>query len=203
MSALAAEIAWTGTAFRTFADERPEHERWELIDGRPVMQASASLRHQIIAGNAVRLMNAALERGGSGLIAIESFMVDIAEASPGQMYVPDVLVVEPDEAEGQENATSVPLAVVEIVSPSDRRRLPRSDLRRVEVKLHHYRALTSCRTILLIEQDRVEIVAHLRSADGWTEQRFNDPDEPLSIPALGLACTVGDFYARTPLGQRR
>jgi Uma2 family endonuclease len=47
--------------FRGFLEGRPEEERWELIDGLPVMMAPPTKAHQRIASNLERLLNDALE----------------------------------------------------------------------------------------------------------------------------------------------
>ena len=48
-------------AFRAFYDGRPDEERWELIDGVPMMMAPPTFVHQRIASNLERLFNDALE----------------------------------------------------------------------------------------------------------------------------------------------
>src|SRR3954447_6360662 len=37
--------------FFAFTDSRPDDERWELIDGEPILNATPSFLHQRIAGN--------------------------------------------------------------------------------------------------------------------------------------------------------
>jgi Uma2 family endonuclease len=49
-------------AFRNWAASRPDEERWELIDGMPMMMAPPTRDHQRIASNLERLLNDALER---------------------------------------------------------------------------------------------------------------------------------------------
>ena len=39
--------------FFAFTATRPDDEKWELIEGEPVLNASASLHHQIIASNLI------------------------------------------------------------------------------------------------------------------------------------------------------
>src|SRR6516164_408420 len=46
--------------FRTFQDGRPDHERWELIAGVPMMMAPPTIAHNRIASNLERLLNDAL-----------------------------------------------------------------------------------------------------------------------------------------------
>ena len=47
--------------FRGFLEGRPDEERWELIEGVPVMMAPPTLAHQLIASNLQRLLHEALE----------------------------------------------------------------------------------------------------------------------------------------------
>src|SRR5258705_2733865 len=48
--------------FHAFRDERPKEEKWELIDGVPMMMPPPTLVHQRIAANLDRLLNAHLEK---------------------------------------------------------------------------------------------------------------------------------------------
>jgi hypothetical protein len=41
----------TAEEFFAFTETRPDEEKWELIEGEPVMNASASRPHQRISGN--------------------------------------------------------------------------------------------------------------------------------------------------------
>lgn len=40
--------------FYTFTDARPDEEKWELIDGEPILNAAPSYHHQRILGNLLR-----------------------------------------------------------------------------------------------------------------------------------------------------
>jgi Uma2 family endonuclease len=46
--------------FHAFRDERPKEEKWELIDGVPMMMPPPTLVHQRIARNLEALLNAHL-----------------------------------------------------------------------------------------------------------------------------------------------
>jgi Uma2 family endonuclease len=59
----------SGPAFREFQDHRPDHERWELIAGVPMMMSPPTIAHNRIAGNLERLLNEALERHAPTRIA--------------------------------------------------------------------------------------------------------------------------------------
>jgi Uma2 family endonuclease len=48
-------------AFRNWVVSRPDEERWELVDGTPMMMAPPTRDHQRIASNLERLLNDAIE----------------------------------------------------------------------------------------------------------------------------------------------
>jgi Uma2 family endonuclease len=54
----------TVEAFLAYVDARPDRERWELLDGRPVMMTSPTIRHELIAGNIDRTLASALRPRG-------------------------------------------------------------------------------------------------------------------------------------------
>ena len=51
--------------FLAFYEERPPHEKWELIEGEPVMSPSATDWHQVNAGNIYMAIGNAKLRAGS------------------------------------------------------------------------------------------------------------------------------------------
>ena len=52
--------------FYEFTDRRPDEEKWELIDGVPMMMPPPTLMHQRIAANLDRMLNAHLEAAKPG-----------------------------------------------------------------------------------------------------------------------------------------
>lgn len=188
--------------FMAFLEPRPEHERWELFDGVAVMQANASLTHQVIASSIARLIDDALMRQNSTWTAIAHGMVDLSSVLADNLFIPDVLVLDMEGIEPLQHYTSECIMAVEIVSPSDRRRMGRGLNRKIEVKTERYRALPRCEAVLIVEQDRMDATLHLRGQDGWSDRHIVDPDEEVAIPLVGLVCRLRDFYLRTSLVRR-
>jgi hypothetical protein len=62
-----------------------------------------------------------------------------------------------------------------------------------------YRAHPSCTCILLVRQDRLEVIVDSRTGDGWRSQMLYGSDE-LNLPEFGLTCLSRDVYRDTPLG---
>jgi Uma2 family endonuclease len=175
-------------AFRTWLASRPDEERWELIAGVPVMMTPPNRRHQRIASNLEALLNAALKSHDPGLAAYHDIGVNIVSTVPYDPE-PDVAVIREDENPDPRYAERFYL-VAEVLSESDRGV--------IESKREIYRAHSSCRCILLVRQDRVEVTVDRRVGDGWVSQVLVGSDE-LVVPEFGLACAVRDMYRDTPL----
>jgi Uma2 family endonuclease len=176
-------------SFRTWLASRPDEEHWELIEGVPMMMTPPNRRHQRIASNLESLLNAALKRHDPMLVAYHDIGVNIVSTVPYDPE-PDVAVIREDENPDPRYADRFYL-VAEVLSESDRGI--------IESKRDIYRAHPSCTCILLVRQDRSEIVVDRRTADGWRSQVLHAADE-LAVPELGLICLVKDVYRDTPLG---
>src|SRR6202162_1872789 len=175
--------------FRAWLESRPDEEPWELIEGVPMMMAPPNRRHQRIASNLETLLNAALERHDPRLAAYHDIGVNITSTVPYDPE-PDVAVVREDENPDPRYADRFYL-VAEVLSDTDKGI--------IESKRDIYRAHPSCTCILLVRQDRLEIIVDRRTADGWRSQVLHATDE-LTVPEFGLTCLVADVYRDTPLG---
>ena len=191
----------TREGFLAFLDDRPDEERWELFDGVPLMQANPRLTHQIIAMNLAKLIDAAAAGMHPSWAAVPQGMVDLTGIFPGNMYIPDVMVLDTGGVDLTSSYTAKCIVAAEVVSPSDRRRIGRGLGRKIEVKTERYRALPGCEAVLIVEQDRVETAVHLRTAEGWTIEHLSGPAAELFLPVVGLRCRLADLYVRTPLAS--
>ena len=186
-------------SFRDFVASRPDEEKWELIEGRFVMQAQPSIDHQIMAGNLDRRLSEGLERIGSDRIVIQNPAIDLRPAIEGNTYVPDVAVIDQSDVEPGRTVSGSCYLAAEIISPSDRRKPSGTNREKIAIKLAGYQALPMCEAVLLIEQRVITVTLATRAGGGWITQRLTDPDDRLTLPAVGLDCRIGDFYARTSL----
>jgi Uma2 family endonuclease len=177
-------------SFRAWLASRPDEEHWELIEGVPMMMAPPNRRHQRIASNLENLLNAALRRHDPRLAAYQNIGVNIASTVPYDPE-PDVAVIREDENPDPRYADRFYL-VAEVLSESD------TDV--IESKRDIYRAHPSCICILLVRQDRAEIIVEERTADGWRSRTLGAAADELALPEFGLACPIGDVYRDTPLG---
>src|SRR5437868_8200822 len=173
-------------SFRAWLASRPDEERWELIEGVPMMMTPPSRRHQRIASNLEMLLNTALRRFDPAFAAYHDIGVNIVSVLPYDPE-PDVVVIREDENPDPRYAERFYLAA-EVLSESDKSI--------IESKRDIYRAHPSCTCILLVQQDQIEISVELRSADNWRSYALHRSDD-LILPDFGLKCPITDVYRDT------
>jgi Uma2 family endonuclease len=113
-----------------------------------MMMTPPNRRHQRIASNLEALLNAALKRRDPTLAAYQNIGINIAATAPYDPE-PDVAVIRESENPDPRYADRFYL-VAEVLSESDRAI--------IESKRDIYRAHPLCTCILLIRQDRAEVV---------------------------------------------
>ena len=186
----------TAAAFRAFQHGRPDHERWELIAGVPMMMTRPTIAHNRIAGNLERLLNDALDRHDPSKLATQRPGIELGSAA--YRPEPDVGVIDANYAAGQRFVERAYL-LAEIVSPTDEFPVPGTAGRWIDVKQQIYLAHDACEALLMIEQDRIEVRADIRTPSGWHAVQLRAPADELLLPTFGLRCRVADFYHGTPL----
>ncbi|MCB8838437.1 Uma2 family endonuclease [Aurantimonas sp. VKM B-3413] len=176
--------------FLRFLEARGEGERWELIDGEPVlMMHPPSLKHQIIGQNLERLLNDALESQGSKMFAIREIGLAV-EDRPSFRPQADVAVIDDDHGDNPYFAERFYL-VAEVLSDSN-------TLEYVSTKRLRYTEHSGCLYVLILSQaDRaVEIWSR---GEGWQGRVYRSPDDRIDLPEFGFSCALRDLYARTDL----
>jgi len=181
-------------AFRSWVESRPDRERWELIAGVPMMMAPPTKAHQRIVANLDRLLGDALEKHHPEWISYQSVGLNLAPVAPDYDPEPDVVVVDADAPGPDERYSDRFYLAAEIVSTSDRKT--------VENKREVYKRHPDCRCVLVIQQNRFDVVVALLTKAGWTECRLTKPDDELILEEYGLRCTVADLYRGTALQPR-
>jgi Uma2 family endonuclease len=184
--------------FRAFEERRPEHERWELIAGIPIMMVPPTIAHSRIAGNLERLLNDSLAAHDPTRLATQRLGVELA--SGDYKPEPDVAVIDADYQPKQRFVDRVYL-VAEVVSDTDEVNVPDTAKRWIDMKREIYLDHAPCEAVLLIEQDRMEVRLDVRTEGGWTSSTLGSADG-LNLPAFGLRCAVADLYEGTPLRPR-
>jgi len=180
-------------AFRAFYQGRPDEERWELIDGVPMMMALPTFVHQRIASNLERALNDALETHQPAWAAYQRGGLNLKRTVSNYDPEPDVVVVDVVLAPEQHYADRFYLAA-EVVSDSDRKALTG---KREICKLHPH-----CLCVLTVRQDRCHVRIDTRTSDGWQVKLLSKSNDVLALSGFGMHCRIGDLYKGTPLHPR-
>ena len=178
--------------FHGFRDDRPKEEKWELIDGHPVVMTSPSLVHQRISGNIENLLNDRLDR------VMPAWRADreIGLLIPQDLKFnpePDVTVIDTEIGIGQLYAERF-YFVVEVLSGSDKPWV-------LKAKLTYYQQHAPCFGVLFVRQDQIAAELFLRKAD-WVKADLAVPNARLDLPILGDLGPLSDLYRFTPLSLR-
>ncbi len=172
--------------FFAFTATRPDNEKWELIEGEPILNASASFLHQIIASNLIVLLGQFDRETDANWAAVPGIGVRLSAID---VPVPDVLIRPNNTLVGVECDDMI--IAFEVLSPST----ADYDLR---WKRKAYASLPSLAQYVVVAQDAVEVVSYDRAA-GFAERRFEAVDAQLDLPAIGVRLTLRDIYRGTGL----
>lgn len=167
-------------AFLSWAQEH--EERYELVDGRVVMMAGASLNH----GRVVSNLHFALRRQLSpGWEVVLDFGLD---SGPATLRCPDILVHQRGR-DGTTFTTSEPVMLTEVLSPS-------SEALDLGDKASEYLQLPSLHAYLVLAQNE---------AKAWLWQRRDSAfvpgptviagiDRSIAIDALAIDLSLAEIY---------
>lgn len=175
--------------FYAFTDARPDEEKWELIDGEPILNAAPSNLHQLILGNLVAALTTEERRISASWRAIPGIGVLVSGTSRPE---PDVMVL-PRQV-GRDRArrdTTDAIVLFEIMSPSTAGR----DLK---WKRTAYTSQPSLTHYVIVAQDAVDVVVFARDA-GFEERRLHAIDATLELPSLGVSLPLSEIYRDTGL----
>jgi Uma2 family endonuclease len=193
MNALPArvDLAMTVEEFLAFADARPETERWELIDGLPVMMTNPSLDHDVIVGNLIVSITPRLRPRGCRVH--HSVLLRRSDRNDFGA-VPD-LVIRCGPVDGRRRTLSDAIGVIEVLSPSTMS-YDRGD------KLRHYLAMQTLRHIALVYQTEMRVEIWTRDLEGaWPAEAsvLRSTDERLDLNAVDVSVALSDIYVDTSL----
>ena len=173
--------------FLAFLEPRPHHERWELIDGEPVMMNPPKLRHQKIGGNLAWELNSHFRGSRPELCALQEIGLHI----PGIRRFrprPDVAVID-DQVDLETSWADRFLLVAEVLSDSN-------TPRHIERKRQHYLQHPLNLYVLIIAQREVRVEIWSRSS-GWRQTILTRLDQELDLADLGLTIPLSRLYSGT------
>jgi Uma2 family endonuclease len=175
--------------FYAFTDTRPDEEKWELIGGEPVLNASPSRFHQWITLNVVVALKNREREIKAPWVVLSDIGVRVSEKDRPE---PDVLVYpcEHRRPDARRDCDDV-LVVFEVLSPS-------TEKRDLGWKRKVYPSLPSLTHYIAISQDAVDVMVFARD-DGFEGRRFRSLDEAIDLPSLGISLPVAEIYRDTGL----
>jgi Uma2 family endonuclease len=176
--------------FHAFRDERPKEEKWELIDGVPMMMPPPTITHVRIARNLETLLNARLAAVKPEWQADREVGVWL-KGDEKYNPEPDVTVIDTSHVLGQIYAQRF-YFVAEVLSESDKKAV-------LEAKLRYYQDHEHNHCVLLVHQDHIGAEQHNRDGGSWRHRHLVGPEELLTLPEIGTVGRLGDLYRSTPL----
>ena len=172
--------------FHAFTDGRPDEEKWELLDGEPVLNASPNYGHQRIVRNILASLIRIEDRERPAWEVIPGIGAKLSETSAPE---PDLLILPRTLMDGR-ICTDV-IVAIEILSASTARR----DLK---WKRTAYATLPALQHYAVIDQGKVSVTIFDR-ATGWQERRITGLQSSMDLPVLGIALALADLYDGTGL----
>jgi Uma2 family endonuclease len=176
--------------FLAFTDTRPDDERWELIEGVPVLNASPTDFHQVICGNILSYLLVHKAAHHSSWLPVLGIGTRVP-ASPQSLPQPDVFVLEGAPTGRPE--TEDALVLFEVLSKSNTKA---DQLWRRRV----YASIPNCQHYVTVSLKRAEMVAYDR-ASGWEPRKALGLTASLELASLGVTLPLASAYRYTPIGQ--
>ena len=168
----------------------------ELVDGFIVMQAGTTRLHERVAKRIFALLYASVDERAFDVTKAE-FGVRIRPGSGrGTILYPDVLVDRQSDRP-EERATSTPIVVVEVLSPS-------TDLRYLSTKLDSYKRCATLRHYLVLDQADPRVWDWSLGERGWPPEPafLEGMDKVVRLPAIGASVSLADVYRPLPPIER-
>ncbi|WP_293855809.1 Uma2 family endonuclease [uncultured Alsobacter sp.] len=172
--------------FVAFLDTRPDDEKWELVEGRPVLSPSPVFRHQVLVGNIILELGSVMRARRSSWAVVPGIGVKVDEFNAP---VPDVMVRPLDSLEG--SFCDDILVAFEVLSPGTASR-DRKWKRQV------YSALPSLQHYVVVSPSSIE-VSHFSRSDGFAGSILKDLSTTVELSALGVALPLASLYRDTDL----
>ena len=174
--------------FLAFADTRPDDERWELIDGVPVLSPGPTDDHQLIVANVLAALVTARRARAARWIAIPGVGTKAAPFTD-RLPQPDVMVK--GRAATGSRISEEALVLVEVLSRSNTRKDQ-------NWRLATYQHVVGAEHYVAVHQNQIAVIRYDR-AGGWQPYLYRDVHQALELPALDLKIPLAEIYEGTPL----
>ena len=159
--------------------------RYELFDGRVVMQQPQTWRHAELRTRIYILLAAAVEKAGVAFYAAPDGMT--VRISEHVAFEPDALLASLPKPEGSDVEIPNPVLIVEVLSPSTAKR----DLAE---KLAGYFRVPSVQHYLVIDPDDREVIWHRRAAADTLLPPLTIREGLLRLDPPGITLALADIF---------
>jgi Uma2 family endonuclease len=176
--------------FYDFTDRRPDEEKWELIDGEPVLNAAPSRLHQRIVKNVMVGLSRFEQTPGGAWEILPGLGVRVSDTERPE---PDVVIIprEGSSLDPLERDCDDVIVAFEVLSPS-------TSSRDLKWKRAAYTGMPALSHYVVIAQDAVNVVVFERAA-GFEERRLTSLSDLVEFPALGAVLPLSEIYRDTQL----
>jgi Uma2 family endonuclease len=176
--------------FLAFYEQRPAGEKWELIEGEPVLSPSPTDWHQVIANNTGAALVVAALSTNARWVPAQGVSTRVP-ASPRSLPQPDVMVFE-NPLGLRRPVKEDALVLFEILSDSN---TPKDQAWR----RRNYASVPNCRHYVTIDSRRVAVVRYDALAQWADAPELARLSDVLSLPALGIDIKLADIYRWVPV----
>ena len=174
--------------FLAFTDSRPDGEKWELIEGQPVMSPSPTEWHQTICTNILYALEHVKRTRGAPWFAMAG-VGTVVPISPRSLPQPDVFVKEGPPTD--KHTTEDALVIIEVLSRSNG---PKDRAWRKRV----YGSVPNCQHYVTVSTKTAEVIRHDRAAD-WRGTKSKGLAASLRLDAIDVLIPLREVYLWTPI----
>ena len=170
--------------YHALTDEAPDDERWELIEGEPVLNAAPSRRHQTIVQNVIVELGNRRREIGEPWIVIPGIGVRHPDDSLNEP-APDVAIL-PPTTDDTEHWTHDILVAFEVLSPWSLRR-------DMVTNRNFYTRLAPLTHYVVLAQDAMRAHVFAREAD-FEGRELTRADATIAFADIDTTLRLGDVY---------
>lgn len=188
LAKLAKADQMTVEEFLAYMEARPDGERWELIEGVAIMNASPTQWHQVITTNIVVALRAQMAATGAAWIPLIGVGTRVP-VSPNSLPQPDVYVQAGAAIDSP--ITDDAVVIFEVLSKSN----TKSDQ---AWRKRVYTSIRNCQHYVTVSMKKAEIMRYDR-ADNWAGVPIKGLDGRLQLAAIDADIASADIYRWTPI----
>jgi Uma2 family endonuclease len=172
--------------FLAWAVRQEQQGRYELFNGRVVMQQAQNWGHAELCLRVHSLLTAAIEWAGLPLYAAPTGMT--VRITKDFAFEPDALVAPLPKPRRTDLEIPNPAIVVEVLSPSTARR-DRTD------KVAGYAQVPSAEHYLIVDSDEPAVAWYRRDVDGTFASPVPVREGVLQLDPPGIALSIAEIFA--------